>query len=1236
MRTAGILAVVLLASVLLAAAPRDAAQQAPRPGPAAKTGTVDFEKDVQPIFRDACYECHGPQKQKGHLRLDSKQITLSGGTSGPAIVPGDSAKSLLVERVLGHGGEERMPLQRDPLEPQQIALIRAWIDQGAVWPDRASAQGVTLKKHWSFVKPTRPQPPAVKDKGWVRNPIDHFVLARLEKEGVKPSPEADRITLARRLHLDLIGLPPTPAEVDAFVNDKSPDAYEQLVDRLLASPHYGERWGRLWLDIARYADTNGYEKDRNRTIWPYRDWVINALNKDMPFDRFTVEQIAGDMLPNATPEQVIATGFHRNTMTNEEGGIDVEEFRFKNVVDRVQTTSTAWLGLTVHCAQCHNHKYDPISHKDYYRLFAMLNNADEPGEYKIPVPEITAKRKQIQEQIARLESTLESSFPAGDTAAAAALEWTVLEPGEMKSANGATLAKQPDGSVLVSGPVPGTDVYTVTAKTDLKNVTAFRLEALTDPSLTKSGPGRSGADNGNFVLTELKATAAPAAGGGEAKPVAMHSAQADVAQPNFAAAAAFDGNPGTGWAVDDGSGRVNKDHALTVHTREPLGADGGTVLTFTIEQSYPQHTLGRFRIAAGRAAANDETPKVAPADRAAAKLAEWEKAAAPKAGRWTALRPTAVASKNHATMTVLDDASVLVGGDWPNNDTYDVDLETDLKGISAVRLEVLPHGSLPDGGPGRAPLFSVGDFLLSEIALAAGPAKQGGGKPDALQPVKLTGGTHSAASAGRSAQAALDDKVDTGWSVGPSTARPARAVFTTASPIAHDGGTRLRLTLVQQYIHQMCIGRFRVWVTTDPTPAAASDLPPEVERVLVTPADRRTANDRKTLKAHYLSIAPELAPVHQQIAALRQSMPKYPTTLAMQERRPEHARTTRIHHRGEFLQPRDPVTPGVPKVLPPLAAGTPANRMGLAKWLVDENNPLTARVTMNRFWAAFFGRGLVATVEDFGTMGERPTHPELLDWLATEFVRQRWSQKAMHRLIVTSAAYRQASHATPELLKRDPNNLLLARGPRFRVEAEMVRDIALTAAGLLDRRIGGPSVYPPQPEGVAELSWGGGAWPTSTGGDRFRRGMYTFLKRTSPYPGMTVFDGTTADVTCVRRVRSNTPLQALTLMNDQVFVEAAQAIARRVMTEGPADTLGRARFVFRLCAAREPDGQELDRILAFHDKQLGRFRGGEANAAEVAVSAAIQPPAGADLNELAAWTTVSRALLNLDETITKE
>ncbi|MEW4568826.1 PSD1 and planctomycete cytochrome C domain-containing protein [Tautonia sp. JC769] len=1001
---------------------------------------IDFETDIRPLFEARCINCHGADQRKGGLRLDNRADGLAGGDSGPMIEPGDSALSYLIEKVAGLDPLSTMPPSGDPLTPDQVGLLRAWIDQGADWPDADDPAEAPSSDHWAFQAPELPELPSVSDPSWPRNPIDHFILARLDAEGLSPAPEADRTTLIRRLALDLIGLPPTPEEVDAFVNDPSPEAYENLVDRLLASPHYGERWGRRWLDLARYADTNGYEKDRERSIWPYRDWVIDALNDDLPFDQFTIEQLAGDLLPDPSIDQRVATGFHRNTMINEEGGIDVEEFRYAAVVDRVATTGSTWLGLTVACAQCHTHKFDPITQREYYQLFAFLNNADEP-ELALPDPEILRRRAELQAEIDAVVASLPFLFPVPDDA-------------------------------------PG---------------------------------GES--------LTE--------------------------------------------------------------------------------DERRRQHR--------------------------AASMARWE--ADLTTFDWTPIAPSSLASKNGATMEVLDDRSVLVSGDTPNQDVYTVELETDLEGITGLRLEVLPHESLPDGGPGRAPLFSVGDFLLTEFEVEASSGE------DTPERVAIAQASEDYAEKGHPAAKAIDGVYDTGWNVKGAIGEPHAAVFAFAEPIGEGEKTRLVLTLRQEYIHQMTIGRFRLSTTTDSGSVRASGLPAEIEAIARIPAHERTPEQADQITAYYLSVAPELEEQHQRIASLRKAMPKLPTTMVMQERRPEHSRTTQIHQRGEFLQPTgNAVEPGVPSVLHPLPDDQPLDRLGLARWLVSEDNPLVARVTVNRLWSGHFGRGIVPTLDDFGTRGEPPSHPDLLDWLAVTFVNEGWSQKAIHRLIVTSATYRQSSAVDRSLVDRDLENVLLARGPRFRLEAELVRDLALSASGLLNPTVGGPSVYPPQPAGVTALAYGGPGWPTSTGPDRYRRGLYTFTKRTAPYAAFTTFDAPTSEVTCTRRERSNTPLQALTLLNDPVFLEAAQALARRVVSELPeADAEARAARAFRLCLSREPDASELAAILDFYQAQHDRIAAGELDAEALAGTSESDRAA-----ELAAWATVARALLNLDETITVE
>jgi mono/diheme cytochrome c family protein len=1195
-------------------------------------GKVQFARDVEPILQLACLDCHGAAKHRANLRLDTQMMALKGGAHGPALVPGKAAQSLIMQHIEGLNGKKRMPMGRAPLTDAQVKILKTWIDSGANWPATSTIASAAQTTHWSFVKPKRPDLPQVKNIGWCRNPIDYFVLANLEKKGLKPSPEADKVTLIRRVSLDLIGLPPTPAEVDAFVADDSPEAYDHLVNRLLASPHYGERWGRHWLDLAHYADTNGYEKDNPRSIWPYRDWVINALNRDMTFDQFVIDQYAGDMLPGATADEKIATGFLRNTMFNEEGGIDREEFRFKSIVDRVQTTGTALLGLTVHCAQCHNHKFDDISQKEYYQFFALLNNADEPT-FNVPDPQIDQQRREIQEKIDAVRAGYASQFPDHD----ATIQWEPLKPNVFATSSpGGWLMLEPDHSLLATGKVPETDRYTIQADANLDGVVAFKLEALTDPSLPQKGPGRAGKDNnGNFVLSQFKVEQAnipkkAALQRGLQPPqstrIAIDHADADYSQPDYDVSKSIDDYFDKGWAIGGREG-FNQPVSAVFHTSEKLA--GRKRLTISLLQKYKNHTLGKFRLSIGRL-------KVVPTTQPASqrreqflveKLDEWEKSIAPKCVNWSVLAPRKFERGGQATITRLPDDSLLFTGDNLYRDEYKLQYQTRVKNITAIRVEVLPDEHQPNNGPGRNPR---GGFLLSEFTGLASSTT----RPATTQPITFA--SASADVSNDTVSRAIDGKKDTHWTVSSGNGQPMEAVFKLKDPLpGFDGGTTLDLSIVQNYFQQENLGRVRISVTSDANAGQASGLPADVEQIVMTSPARRTPEQLTRLREQFLETTPLLANQHKQIAELEKSMPGYVTTLVMQER--AVPRQTYIHKRGEYLSPTTPVSPDVLKLLPPLPSGEPHNRLALARWLVRADNPLVSRVVMNRIWSRYFGRGIVDTVEDFGVMGDAPSDPQLLDWLATEFVRQHWSLKAMHRLIVTSATYRQSSEITPELKEKDPENVLYARGPRFRVDAEIVRDIALSAAGLLSPRVGGPSVFPPQPAGVSELSYGPLAWKTSVGPDRYRRGIYTYLKRTSMYPMETTFDGPTAEVVCPRRARSNTPLQALTTLNDTVFVEAAQALARRVMKDAPAGVPDRATEVFRLCEARKPDQFELKTITSFYQQQLQRFESRKLDPSEVAL--ADSPDIKVDkknLPELAAWTAVARSILNLDETVTKE
>ncbi len=1043
---------------------------------------VDFVRDIQPIFQASCTPCHFGEKPKADLRLDSKMLTLK------LVVSGNSNGSRLVHRVLGLNGEKRMPLGREALSSAQIELIKRWIDEGADWPDAASVEA-NLKKHWAYLAPVRPAVPAVKNKAWIRNPIDNFILAKLEKENLSPSPEADKTTLLRRLSLDLIGLPPTPEEVDAFIKDASPKAYEKQVERLLASPHYGERWARHWLDAARYADSDGFEKDKMRNVWFYRDWVINALNQDKPYDQFIIEQIAGDLLPpqenlKATQDNLVATGFLRNSMINEEGGVDPEQFRMEAMFDRMEAIGKGILGVTIQCAQCHNHKFDPLKQEEYYRLFAFLNNSDE-GSIITYTPAEQMKRANILSGTREIEARLQEIKPAWlanmigweDRVKNDQPAWTVLRPAvDDISTGGQKYFAQPDGSFLAQGYAPTKHRVKLSLKTEVQNITALRIEMLNDPNLPLHGPGRS--PNGTFGLTDVYVEAAPASDEKKVSKIKLVNATADVNPPE----------------------------------RE-------------LEAMY-----------------------------------------------------------------------------------FD----------KSARRRV-------DG------------------------------------PIVF----------------AMDDKDETAWGidVGPGLRNvPRKAVFNFAQPIANDGGTLLTIYLKQNHggwnsddNMNNNLGRFRLSITTAPN-AVADPLPASVREILAIPRDQRTKAQVDTVFSYWRTTLPEWNEQNQQIAELWKQHPTGTSQLVLNER--GDARTTSILKRGDFLRPDRAVTPGVPAFLNPIPAGAPANRLTLAKWLVDRNSPTTARTAVNRLWQAYFGTGIVATSEDLGKQSDTPSHPELLDWLAVELMEpsiadfgmrnadsgnsvavrssqsKKWSVKAIHRLIVTSATYRQSSAFNPQSKIRnpqldDPLNRLLARAPRLRVEGEIVRDIALAASGLLNPKVGGASVFPPSPEFLylPPTSYGPKNWFEDKGENRYRRSLYTFRYRSVPYPMLQTFDVPNGDISCVRRAKSNTPLQALTTLNETTFLEAARALALKTMKEGGATDAQKVEFAFRRVTSRKPTLQEAAALLSLLKRQQERFTAGELNPWNFATNDPDKPfalPKGATMEQLAAWTAVARVMLNLDETITKE
>jgi hypothetical protein len=993
---------------------------------------VDFTRDVRPLLARSCFKCHGPdpKARKGKLRLDDRADAVRDRDGYAVIVPGKPDDSELVARIEDDDDTVRMPPpeMKAQLTPAEKDLLRRWI-----------AAGAEYKAHWAFVPPHKAALPAVKRMGWPTNPIDRFVLARLEAQGLAPAPPADRYTLARRVSLDLTGLPPSPEEADAFVADRAPDAYERLVDRLLASPRYGERWARRWLDLARYADTNGYEKDRPRSIWPYRDWVIRALNADTPFDRFTIAQIAGDMLPGATLADQVATGFHRNTMLNEEGGIDPLEFRFHAMTDRVATTGTVWLGLTIGCAQCHTHKYDPITQTEYYQFFALLDNTEEP-EISLPDAAVDRTRAELEARIAALEAALPDQFPV-----------------------------DPDDEV-------------------------------------------------------------------DAEPA------------------------------------VSRRH----------------------------HLERRFR--------------------------EWLAAERSRSALWTTLKPV-TATTNLPLLTIQEDDSIYASGDQTKADSYTVTYRGLIGPITAFRLDALPDDRLPAGGPGRAYYEGPkGDFFLSELRIKVN------GKPVTFRGASESYGKLGIGGGEAQAALAIDGNQRTGWSTAGRPGEPHHAVFVLAAPLECTESTAITLEMDFERHYAAPLGRFRLSATTATREAVARDLSPDVERLLLIPDDRLDDAGRARLVREFLATTPELEDARTAITKLRKQVPDDPTTLVMAERPAANPRPTHLHRRGEFLQTEERVAPGTPAVLHAFPPDAPRDRLAFARWLVDRRNPLAARVTVNRYWAALFGRGLVATLDDFGFQGEPPSHPELLDWLAVELMDQGWSLKQLHRLIVTSATYRQSSRLTPALVARDRDNRLLARGPRSRLEAELIRDSVLKVSGLLAERLGGPSVFPPQPASVTtEGAYGALSWNPSTGADRYRRGLYTFSKRTTPYAMFLTFDAPSGESCVARRETSDTPLQALTLLNDTVFLEAAQALGRSTAAlPGPA--AARAGALFRRCLVRPASDEELAALVNFQQTQLERLARKELDAAAIA-----GPGTGtADPLESAAWTIVARALLNLDEMVVKD
>jgi hypothetical protein len=1028
---------------------------------------IVFNREILPILAANCFTCHGPDEKQRETKFhfDTQEGAFA---EDGIIVPGNAAKSVLVKMITEPDPAKRMPPADSghTLTDRQIDLLRRWIDEGAKWDT-----------HWAYTPPERPAVPVPKRIDWPRNPIDQFILARLEREGLDPSPEADKVTLLRRLTYDLTGLPPTTEEIDTFLADRSADAYEKRVDALLSSPHHGERMALPWLDAARYADTHGYHIDSHRVTWPWRDWVISAFNRNMPFDQFVIEQLAGDLLPDATREQRIASGFNRNHMINFEGGAIADEYQVEYVVDRVEATSTAFMGLTMGCARCHTHKYDPITHKEFYQFYAFFNNVPEvglDGRTGNAVPLLPLPSGEQQAELDRLNEAIRTRERALADDAVAPLQKTWEQNVQQQvvpiDANGPVAHYELDGSL-----------------SDISGRYRHGRTVAGDPTFD---PGQ------------------------------------------IARALSFDGDTEVSFGSVGTFDRRDQ-FSLAVW----LKGRGNLPVTILQKQDEAQPRGYAWRL---------------------------EDIALVGIQRWAARLAISVKSDAAAKAVQIRTRDRLNLSDW-----YHVALTYDGSSRTGG-LKLYVNGKLHDA---EVTGDAITGSIRSEAPFRVGPR---------------TGG--------ESFRGQIDD---------------------------------LRLydrTLAPREVEELAL-----------------HYTPRV--ILSGVIGKRSTDHAALLREYYLThfAPPELKAAHTELKALRierQELQKaIPTAMVMAEL--EKPRDTFVLGRGDYRNKTERVQPGVPSMLPPLPKNAPPNRLTLAQWLVHPKHPLTARVAVNRFWQSYFGLGIVKTQEDFGVQGEAPVHPELLDWLATEFVRTGWDVRAMQRLIVTSATYRQASKLTPELLDKDPENRLLARGPRGRLPAELIRDTALAASGLINDQIGGPSVLPYQPPGLwEELAFGEGfsaqKYEQSHGKDLYRRSLYTFWKRTVPPASLAIFDAPDREKCAARRAQTNTPLQALVLMNDPTYVEASRALAQRILLEGGANDGSRLTYAFRLATARKPTGEEtgvLRDLLRARRAEFSRNRQAAVKLLSVGES---ERDRNLDVTEHAAWTTVASVILNLDETVSKQ
>lgn len=1162
---------------------------AQEPVPAVEHAPVDYQRQVRPILAKRCLACHGGDESTReaelqlHLRDDATRLRDD---EYRVIAPGDAEASELIFRV--QDDLDPMPPKKTGhrLTAEEIDVLTRWINEGAEYTP-----------HWAFQKPQRPTPPAL-PVGMRNNDvgaIDAFLYERLAEEGLSPAPRADRRTLIRRLSLDLIGLPPTPEEVDAFVNDLGPGAYERLVDRLLASPHYGERWASVWLDLARYADSKGHGSDPLRSIYRYRDWVIEALNADMPFDEFTLQQMAGDLLPNATSDNKLATAFHRNSLVNTEGGTDDEEFRVAAVKDRINLSMQVWMGLTFGCAECHTHKFDPITHEDYYSTFAIFNqtadadkNDDSP---KIATPTSDQQRKmrkwnkEKEELKRRIKDSPvdEDAFKQWRIAEASAQQrwkpWDGLFIGNFKiSPNKSEFQLREDGTVLLQGEAQDKDQYGLYARFSDSTPTALKLQALTDPSLPNGGPGAS-PNNGNFVLSEVKLFWTPTTGRATAVQTSA-SPRGRYVRVSL---------PG-------------KDRILSLAEVEVYSGAHNIASTGKASQASTDYEGVAERAIDGETDGNYVGNSVTHCKT--------------QDDPWWEL--------DLGSMKHIDQVSI-----WNRTDG---NLQPRLNGavievLDEQRQMVAVHYLR------KAPLESVDWRTVGKTELRIHQAAASFEQKD------------------YTAAMAIDGDPATGWAIGPQQGKAHELDLQFDCP---PGPGMLEVWFDQNYGAKHVLGHFGLsWTEAENPPTT---LPGNVKHALLaeySDSEEGSANasrNKNLLLDYFRALDPGIQQLREELAAIddkidRLAVPLTPVLVALPE---DKQRKTHILKLGNFLIPTEEVTANVPAAFQ-WGDGAVDDRAEFATWLTHPDNPLTPRVQVNRIWARLFGQGLVSTEEDFGAQGALPTHEELLDWLAVDYA-EHWSLKRLLKTLVMSATYRQSSRTLPLHLEKDPSNILLSRGPRFRLPAETLRDQALLVSGLLSRKIGGPSVFPPQPDGLWQAAFNGQRdWRTSQGEDRWRRGIYTFLRRSTPYPSMIVFDAPSREICTIRRIRTNTPLQAFVTLNDPVFVECAQALARRMLALEVAASLtdrahsdagrtvdvARLRAAYEWCMAKAASDAVVEVLLELLNEQRAHYFSREEEAVAMATDPLGPLPDGAVAAEYAAWTVVANVLLNMDEFLNK-